>query len=79
MILAMGLDFFDIWPEPKISKQKKTRVLVRGTLHRCAKDGAWSNRFSPPSCRARAGTRGNAKLVPPEYVVLFSGISRGNV
>ena len=56
-----------------------TRVFVRGTLHRCAKDGAWSNRFSPPSCRARARTRGNAKLVPPEYVVLFSGISHGNV
>ena len=52
----------------------RTRVLVRGTLHRCAKDGAWSNRFSPPSCRARAGTRGIPELVPPEYVVLLTSI-----
>ena len=51
--------------------KQKTRVLVRGTLHRCAKDGSWSNRFSRPSCRARAGTRGNAKLVPPRTCGAF--------
>ena len=44
---------------------------MRGTLHRCAKDGSWSNRFSRPSCRARAGTRGNAKLVPPRTCGAF--------
>ena len=59
--------------------QEKTRVLVRGTLHRCLKSGAWSSRSSRPSCRARAGTRGNANWSPPEHVVLFNGISGGNV
>ena len=42
--------------ENKVARRKQTRVLVRGTLHRCAKVGACSRRFSRPLCCARGNT-----------------------
>ena len=48
-----------------------TRVLVRGTLHRCAKAGACSRRFSRPSCCARGNTC-KRRTGPPQNMWCFS-------
>ena len=54
-----------------IRKRIKTRVLVRGTLHRCAKAGACSRRFSRPSCCARGNTC-KRRTGPPQNMWCFS-------